>query len=56
VDAKSREKKVKLFDITGRVMKGWVMVGEQEWKKEEDLKSWLNLGKKCALTLSKKHA
>jgi len=55
-EEKLREKKVKPFDITGRVMKGWVMVGEQEWKKQEGLKSWLNLGKKYALTLSQKHA
>ncbi len=55
-EEKLKEQKVKPFDITGRVMKGWVMVGEQEWKKQEGLKSWLNLGRKYALTLSQKHA
>ena len=33
---------VKPFDITGRPMKGWVMVKENGFKKEEDLEAWLN--------------
>ena len=32
---------VKPFDITGRPMKGWVMVKENGFKKEEDLEAWL---------------
>ena len=53
-EKKLKEKNVKPFDITGRVMKGWVMVGGQGWKKQEDLKNWLHLGKEYALTLPKK--
>ncbi len=53
-EKKLKESNVKPFDITGRVMKGWVMVGEQGWKKPEALKKWLTLGKEFALTLSKK--
>jgi TfoX/Sxy family transcriptional regulator of competence genes len=33
---------VKPFDITGRPMKGWVMVKEDGIKEEEELKAWLN--------------
>ena len=32
----------KPFDITGRPMKGWVMVKENGFKKEKDLEAWLN--------------
>jgi len=53
-EKKLKEKNVKPFDITGRAMKGWVMVEEQGWKKEEDLKNWLKLGKEYALTLPEK--
>ena len=53
-DIKLKEKNVKPFDITGKALKGWVMVGEQRWGKQEDLENWLNLGKEYALTLPKK--
>ena len=33
---------VKPFDITGKPMKGWVMVKEDGFKEEKDLESWLN--------------
>jgi TfoX/Sxy family transcriptional regulator of competence genes len=33
---------VKPFDITGRAMKGWVMVKEDGFKKQEELETWLN--------------
>ena len=48
------EKYVRPFDITGRPMKGWVMVEEGGWEADESLKGWLALGKKFALTLPKK--
>ena len=32
---------VKPFDITGKPMKGWVMVSEEGIAREADLKSWL---------------
>lgn len=32
----------KPFDITGKPMKGWVMFEENGFKKEEELKNWLN--------------
>ena len=55
-EKKLKEKDVKPFDITGRVMKGWVMVGERGWRKPEDLKKWILLGKEYALTLPKKES
>ncbi len=32
----------KPFDITGKAMKGWVMVEGQGFKTDDKLKSWLN--------------
>ena len=53
-EKKLKERDVKPFDITGKALKGWVMVGEQGWRMQEELKNWLNLGKEFALTLPKK--
>jgi TfoX/Sxy family transcriptional regulator of competence genes len=53
-ERKLKEKNVKPFDITGKAMKGWVMVEEEGWKRQDDLKEWLDLGKEYGLTLPKK--
>jgi len=53
-EKKLKERNVKPFDITGRPMKGWVMVGEKGWKGQGDLENWLDLGREYALTLPKK--
>jgi hypothetical protein len=53
-EKKLKERNVKPFDITGRPMKGWVMVGEEGWKRQGGLKNWLDLGKEYAVTLPKK--
>jgi hypothetical protein len=45
---------VKPFDITGRPMKGWVMVEEDGFKKEEELEAWLNQAKAFVRTLPAK--
>ena len=42
------------FDITGRAMKGWVMVSEEGWAQPEDMKMWLETGRNFALTLPPK--
>lgn len=47
-------KDVREFDITGKPMKGWVMVAENGYKSEKDLRSWLEKAKKFAKTLSAK--
>lgn len=45
---------VKPFDITGRPMKGWVMVGEEGFMDEEELRSWLKKAKQFASSLPSK--
>jgi TfoX/Sxy family transcriptional regulator of competence genes len=45
---------VKPFDITGRPMKGWVMVEEQGFAGEKELKEWLEKAKGFAKTLGSK--
>ncbi|KPK30920.1 MAG: hypothetical protein AMK69_02145 [Nitrospira bacterium SG8_3] len=45
---------VKPFDITGRPMKGWVMVEEDGFNKEEELETWLNQAKEFVRTLQAK--
>jgi TfoX/Sxy family transcriptional regulator of competence genes len=42
------------FDITGRAMKGWVMMEENGFKTDAQLKDWLNLAKKFANQLPPK--
>lgn len=36
-----KKKHVKVFDITGRVMKGWVMVGPKAFESDASLKAWI---------------
>ena len=42
------------FDITGRAMKGWVMVPKSRLKKTGDYKRWLDMGLEFAKSLPKK--
>ena len=42
------------FDITGKPMKGWVMLKEQGFKSEDQLRSWLNKAKGFVETLPPK--
>ncbi len=42
---------IRPFDITGKPMRGWLMVGETGWKKPAALEQWLGFGKKFAVTL-----
>jgi TfoX/Sxy family transcriptional regulator of competence genes len=42
------------FDITGRAMKGWVMVGPGGYESEDGLRSWIRRGVDFALTLPPK--
>jgi hypothetical protein len=42
------------FDITGRAMKGWVMVAPEGCAGDEDLKAWVVEGVDFALTLPAK--
>ena len=42
------------FDITGRPMKGWVLVGSDGYESDDDLKEWVQQGLDFALTLPPK--
>lgn len=43
----------RVFDITGKVMKGWVMVDSQTLS-EQDLANWIEMGMEFASGLPKK--
>ena len=45
---------VKLFDMTGRPMSGWVMVAPAGIVKDEDLRAWVEQGVEFALSLPPK--
>lgn len=42
------------FDITGRPMKGWVMVNADGYEADEDLNLWVQRGVEFSLTLPPK--
>lgn len=42
------------FDLTGRVMKGWVLVGPEGCEADEALKAWVQQGVDFALSLPPK--
>lgn len=46
-----KEPNAKEFDITGRAMKGWVMVSAKGHKRNQDLAAWVERGMAFALTL-----
>ena len=49
-----QKKHVHPFDITGRAMKGWVMVAQEGFAKKADLRRWLNLSRQFVQTLPAK--
>jgi hypothetical protein len=42
------------FDMTGRLMAGWVMVEPEGYASESDLRMWINMGLAFAQTLPAK--
>jgi TfoX/Sxy family transcriptional regulator of competence genes len=48
------EPHVKEFNITGRPMKGWVMVESEGVDEDEQLKDWINCAEEFVGTLPKK--
>ena len=42
---------IRPMDITGKPMKGWVMVGQAEIKNERELEEWLKKARKFVKTL-----
>ncbi len=53
-DAALREPGARLFDITGRPMKGWLLVGSAGVKEPESLARWVRRGVEYASSLPKK--
>jgi len=53
-DAALREPGARMFDITGRPMKGWLLVGGPGIKKPEALAQWVRRGVEFASSLPKK--
>ena len=49
-----KEPGTRMFDFTGRPMKGWVMVGDSGIASEESLTSWVQRGLDYALSLPAK--
>lgn len=47
-------KHVRPFDITGRPMKGWVMVSKEGFEDDEILREWLNKAREFVETLPPK--
>ena len=51
---KLKQDHVRQFDITGKPMKGWVMVEKASWNKKDELTGWLDIGRSFASSLPKK--
>ncbi len=49
-----REYGVRPFDITGRAMQGWVMVGPAGYEEADDLTRWVKLAARFAASLPAK--
>jgi TfoX/Sxy family transcriptional regulator of competence genes len=39
-----REPHVRIFDMTGRPMKGWLLVGSEAVASDDQLRSWVEMG------------
>lgn len=53
-DSLIKKPNTKLFDITGKPMKGWLMVTEDGYKTSKQLYTWIKEGIEFALTLPSK--
>lgn len=53
-DRKLGEANVRPFEVTGKQMKGWVMVGREALEAETNLGEWLEVGKSFAESLPEK--
>jgi hypothetical protein len=49
-----KKKRTRVFDITGKPMKGWLIVEPDGCKTEKQLAAWVKTGVDFALTLSPK--
>lgn len=53
-EASLKQPGVRIFDITGRPMKGWLLVGKKGIEDPKSLKKWIKTGVQYASTLPKK--
>lgn len=53
-DKALKEPGARIFDITGRPMKGWILVGDAGIKDEKKLSSWVKRGVSYAASLPPK--
>ena len=53
-DAALREPHVRPFDITGRAMKGWALVGPEALDNDEQLRGWIGRATSFVATLPPK--
>jgi len=51
---KLKERNVREFDITGKPMKGWVMVEKGSWENKSEMVKWLDIGISFAMRLPSK--
>ncbi len=49
-----REPYVRIFDLTGRPMRGWLLVGSDGVASDEQLRSWIGMGVNFAASLPAK--
>ena len=49
-----KEPGVRVFDLAGRSMKGWILVSGPALKSDAAFAGWVNRGVDCALSLPKK--
>lgn len=51
---KMNNEHIREFDITGKPMKGWLMIEKGSWNNANQLAEWLDIGRSFALSLPKK--
>lgn len=49
-----KKEHVRPFDVTGKPMKGWLMVAGEAWSTDEAMIGWLTMGRDFASTLPAK--
>jgi len=49
-----KNRNIRVFDITGKPMKGWLLIDPKEWNDKKKLKGLLDIGLKFAKGLPKK--
>ena len=53
-DAALKQPGARIFDISGRPMKGWLLIGGEGLKDQKSFKKWVRTGVQYAATLPKK--